>query len=85
MPWTKIKHVFAFKSVVGLVVFLAIFGNTVSRAGGVATATLVGSAPQATGSAKAWLFFGSMNSVLGGYSTFAVSVSSVRVLLVADR
>ncbi|KAL8290504.1 hypothetical protein RQP46_002762 [Phenoliferia psychrophenolica] len=75
MPWTKIKHVFALKSVVGLVVMLAIFGNTVYRAGGIATGTLIGSATPPTGSAKVWLFFGSMTSVMGGYSTFAVSVS----------
>lgn len=66
---------FAFKSLVGLVVMLAIFGNTVSRAGGVAPASLTATSPVVTGSARTWLFFSSMNSVMGAYSTFAVNVS----------
>jgi len=73
VPWTRIQHVFAFKALVGLVVFLAIFGNTISRAGGVAPAGLTAGATIG-GSAKVWLFFSSMNSVIGSYSTFSCNV-----------
>jgi nucleobase:cation symporter-1, NCS1 family len=60
IPYTKVQHFFAFKSVIAPIVFLAIFGDTLRRAGGtISHSTVITKGTTVAGSALAWSFFAS--------------------------
>jgi NCS1 family nucleobase:cation symporter-1 len=60
IPYTKVQHFFAFKSVIAPIIFLAVFGDTLRRAGGtISHSTVITQGTTIRGSALAWAFFGS--------------------------
>jgi NCS1 family nucleobase:cation symporter-1 len=60
IPYTKVQHFFAFKSVIAPIIFLAVFGSTLHKAGGsVHPGSIPYAGPPLAGSALAWAFFGS--------------------------
>lgn len=60
----KVQYFFAFKSFIAPIVFLAIFGDTLRKAGGtVSNSTVISGGPTKFGSALAWAFFGSKSIV----------------------
>jgi NCS1 family nucleobase:cation symporter-1 len=57
---TKVQYFFAFKSFIAPIIFLAIFGDTLRRAGGtISHSTVITQGTNLGGSALAWAFFGS--------------------------
>jgi NCS1 family nucleobase:cation symporter-1 len=57
---TKIQYFFAFKSVIAPIIFLAVFGDTLRRAGGtISHSTVITQGTTVRGSALAWAFFAS--------------------------
>jgi hypothetical protein len=57
---TKVQYFFAFKSVIAPIIFLAVFGDTLRRAGGtISHSTVITQGSTVTGSALAWAFFAS--------------------------
>ena len=57
---TKVQYFFAFKSVIAPIIFLAVFGDTLRRAGGtISHSTVITQGTTVSGSALAWAFFGS--------------------------
>ena len=57
---TKVQYFFMFKSVIAPICFLAIFGDTLRRAGGTVSNSAVISKPTSLGgSALGWAFFAS--------------------------
>lgn len=60
IPYTKVQYFFAFKSVIAPIIFLAVFGSTLHKAGGtISTSTVITQPTTLSGSALAWAFFGS--------------------------
>ena len=60
IPYTKVQYFFAFKSVIAPIVFLAIFGDTLHKAGGtISHSTVITQGTTLQGAALAWAFFGS--------------------------
>ena len=60
IPYTKVQYFFAFKSVIAPIVFLAIFGDTLRKAGGtISHSTVITQGTTIHGSALAWAFFAS--------------------------
>jgi nucleobase:cation symporter-1, NCS1 family len=60
IPYTKVQYFFAFKSVIAPIIFLAVFGHTLSLAGGtISNSTVITQGTTKAGSALAWAFFGS--------------------------
>jgi nucleobase:cation symporter-1, NCS1 family len=56
----KVQYFFAFKSVIAPIIFLAVFGDTLRRAGGtIDQSTVITQGTTIRGSALAWAFFGS--------------------------
>jgi nucleobase:cation symporter-1, NCS1 family len=56
----KVQYFFAFKSVIAPIIFFAVFGDTLRRAGGtVNKSTVITDGPHVHGSVLAWAFFGS--------------------------
>ena len=56
----KVQYFFAFKSVIAPMVFLAVFGDTLHKAGGtISRSTVVTEGVTVHGSVLAWAFFGS--------------------------
>lgn len=57
---TKVQYFFAFKSVIAPIIFFAIFGDTLRRAGGtINNSTVISQGTTLSGSTLAWAFFGS--------------------------
>jgi NCS1 family nucleobase:cation symporter-1 len=57
---TKVQHFFAFKSVIAPIIFLAIFGSTLHKAGGtINNSIIITQGTTMSGSALAWAFFAS--------------------------
>ena len=57
---TKVQYFFAFKSFIAPIVFLAIFGDTLRRAGGtISQSTVITQGNTVSGSVLAWAFFSS--------------------------
>ncbi|KPI41418.1 putative permease [Cyphellophora attinorum] len=76
IPYTKVQYFFAFKSVIAPIVFLAIFGDTLRRAGGTIAHSEVVTRPTLLhGSALVWAFFSNLNGVLGNYSTLGLNIA----------
>ena len=60
IPYTKVQYFFALKSVIAPIIFLAIFGNTLHKAGGtVSDSTVITKPTLLQGSALVWAFFAS--------------------------
>lgn len=57
---TKVQYFFAFKSVIAPIIFFAIFGDTLRRAGGtISNSTVITDGTKIGGSTLAWAFFAS--------------------------
>jgi len=57
---TKVQYFFAFKSVIAPIIFLAVFGDTLRRAGGtISHSTVITQGNTVSGSTLAWAFFAS--------------------------
>jgi NCS1 family nucleobase:cation symporter-1 len=57
---TKVQYFFAFKSFIAPIIFLAVFGNTLHKAGGtISHSTVITQGTTVRGSALAWAFFSS--------------------------
>jgi NCS1 family nucleobase:cation symporter-1 len=66
IPYTKVQYFFGFKSIIAPIIFLAVFGSTLHKAGGNLDRSAVIHQPALVhGSALAWAFFGNLNGVLG--------------------
>ena len=60
IPYTKVQYFFAFKSVIAPIIFLAVFGNTLHKAGGtISHSTVITQGTTVSGSVLAWTFLGS--------------------------
>lgn len=60
IPYTKVQYFFGFKSIIAPIIFLAVFGSTLHKAGGtIANSTVITQGTTLTGSTLAWAFFGS--------------------------
>ena len=56
----KVQYFFAFKSVIAPIVFLAVFGSTLHKAGGtISHSTVITQGTKVHGSVLAWAFFSS--------------------------
>jgi len=76
IPYTKIQHFFAFKSVIAPIIFLAVFGSTLHKAGGTINhSTVITQGTTLSGSALAWAFFANLNGVLGNYATLGLNIA----------
>lgn len=76
IPYTKIQYFFGFKSIIAPIIFLAIFGDTLRRAGGtIGNSTVITEGVTRHGSALSWAFFANLNSVLGNYATLGLNIA----------
>jgi len=76
IPYTKIQYFFGFKSIIAPIIFLAIFGDTLRRAGGtISKSTVITEGVTVHGSVLAWAFFSNLNSVLGNYATLGLNIA----------
>lgn len=76
IPYTKIQYFFAFKSIIAPICFLAIFGDTLRRAGGtIDNSTVITDGTAVSGSVLAWAFFSNLNGVLGNYATLGLNIA----------
>ena len=76
IPYTKVQYFFAFKSIIAPIVFLAIFGDTLRRAGGtISNSTVITDGTKVGGSVLAWAFFSNLNGVLGNYATLGLNIA----------
>ncbi|KAK4569408.1 hypothetical protein LTR86_003171 [Recurvomyces mirabilis] len=78
IPYTKVQYFFACKSVIAPIVFIAIFGSTLHKAGGTisnsSVITGIGE-PKINGSLLVWAFFSNLNGVLGNYATLGLNIA----------
>ena len=64
IPYTKVQYFFGFKSIIAPIIFLAVFGSTLHKAGGtISNSSIITQPPLVHGSALAWAFFGSRSNV----------------------
>ncbi|KAH4127776.1 hypothetical protein HBI17_007570 [Parastagonospora nodorum] len=76
IPYTKIQYFFGFKSIIAPIIFLAVFGSTLHKAGGtISKSTVITDGTKVHGSVLAWSFFSNLNSVLGNYSTLGLNIA----------
>lgn len=76
IPYTKIQYFFGFKSIIAPIIFLAVFGSTLHKAGGtISKSTVITEGTTVHGSALAWAFFSNLNSVLGNYATLGLNIA----------
>ncbi|KAI6715600.1 hypothetical protein JHW43_001802 [Diplocarpon mali] len=76
IPYTKVQYFFAFKSVIAPIIFLAVFGSTLHKAGGtVSHSTVITQGSLLHGSTLTWAFFSNMNGVLGNYATLGLNIA----------
>ncbi|KAF2495747.1 hypothetical protein BU16DRAFT_581242 [Lophium mytilinum] len=76
IPYTKVQYFFGFKSIIAPIIFLAIFGDTLHKAGGtISHSTVITQGPTVSGSALAWAFFANLNGVLGNYATLGLNIA----------
>jgi len=60
IPYTKVQYFFGFKSIIAPIIFLAVFGDTLRRAGGtISHSTVITDGTKVHGSVLAWAFFAS--------------------------
>ncbi|KAG0650443.1 putative permease [Hyphodiscus hymeniophilus] len=76
IPYTKVQYFFAFKSIIAPIIFLAIFGSTLHKAGGtISNSTVITQSNLVTGSTLTWAFFANLNGVLGNYATLGLNIA----------
>jgi len=76
IPYTKVQYFFGVKSIIAPIIFLAVFGSTLHKAGGtVSRSTVITESTTVHGSALAWAFFANLNSVLGNYATLGLNIA----------
>ncbi|KAF2731237.1 hypothetical protein EJ04DRAFT_514740 [Polyplosphaeria fusca] len=76
IPYTKVQYFFAFKSVIAPIIFLAVFGDTLHKAGGtISQSDVISKGTTVSGSVLAWAFFGNLNGVLGNYATLGLNIA----------
>jgi NCS1 family nucleobase:cation symporter-1 len=76
IPYTKVQYFFAFKSFIAPIVFLAVFGSTLHKAGGtISQSTVISQPTLVSGSVLAWAFLGNLNGVLGNYATLGLNIA----------
>jgi NCS1 family nucleobase:cation symporter-1 len=76
IPYTKIQYFFGFKSIIAPIIFFAVFGSTLHKAGGtISKSTVITDGTKVHGSALAWAFFSNLNSVLGNYATLGLNIA----------
>ncbi|CZR41770.1 hypothetical protein LB506_003811 [Fusarium annulatum] len=76
IPYTKVQYFFAFKSIIAPIVFLAVFGDTLHKAGGtISHSTVISKGTTIHGATLAWAFFNNLNGVLGNYSTLGLNIA----------
>ncbi|KAK6397841.1 hypothetical protein LTR65_005089 [Meristemomyces frigidus] len=76
IPYTKVQYFFGFKSIIAPIIFLAVFGSTLHKAGGtISHSTVITQGTTLKGSALAWAFFGNLNGVLGNYATLGLNIA----------
>lgn len=76
IPYTKVQYFFGFKSIIAPIIFLAVFGHTLHKAGGtISNSAIITGPPTAKGSVLIWAFFSNLNSVLGNYSTLGLNIA----------
>jgi NCS1 nucleoside transporter family len=76
IPYTKIQYFFGFKSIIAPIIFLAVFGSTLHKAGGtISHSTVITESTTVHGSVLAWAFFSNLNSVLGNYATLGLNIA----------
>lgn len=76
IPYTKVQFFFAFKSVIAPIIFLAVFGDTLRRAGGtISHSTVITQGNTVSGSVLTWAFFANLNGVLGNYATLGLNIA----------
>lgn len=76
IPYTKVQYFFGFKSIIAPIIFLAVFGSTLHKAGGtISHSTVITQGTTAHGSVLAWAFFSNLNSVLGNYATLGLNIA----------
>lgn len=72
----QVQYFFAFKSIIAPIVFLAVFGHTLAKAGGtISNSTVISQPTQLVGSHLVWAFFGNLNGVLGNYATLGLNIA----------
>jgi NCS1 family nucleobase:cation symporter-1 len=60
IPYTKVQYFFAMKSIIAPIIFLAVFGSTLHRAGGtISNSSVITQGNTVSGSILAWSFFSS--------------------------
>ncbi|KAK5688816.1 hypothetical protein LTS10_000794 [Elasticomyces elasticus] len=76
IPYTKVQYFFGFKSIIAPIIFLAVFGSTLHKAGGtISNSTVITGGTKIHGSALAWAFFANLNGVLGNYATLGLNIA----------
>lgn len=76
IPYTKVQYFFGFKSIIAPIIFLAVFGSTLHKAGGtISNSSVITQGTTLGGSALAWAFFGNLNGVLGNYATLGLNIA----------
>jgi len=76
IPYHKIQYFFGFKAIIAPVIFLAVFGSTLHKAGGsIGNSDIISQGTTAHGSVLAWAFFGNLNGVLGNYATLGLNIA----------
>lgn len=76
IPYTKIQYFFAFKSVIAPIIFLAVFGDTLHKAGGtISHSTVISDGVKIHGSVLAWAFFSSKYTVLFTYIVLCITLT----------
>lgn len=64
------------KSVIAPIIFLAVFGSTLHKAGGtISNSTVITQGTTLGGSALTWAFFSNLNGVLGNYATLGLNIA----------
>ncbi|KAG9854399.1 uridine permease-like protein Fui1, partial [Aureobasidium melanogenum] len=76
IPYTKVQYFFGLKSIIAPIIFLAVFGSTLHKAGGtISTSPVITQGPTVKGSVLVWAFFSNLNSVLGNYATLGLNIA----------
>ena len=76
IPYTNVQYFFGLKSIIAPIIFLAVFGSTLHKAGGtISHSPVITQSPTVKGSTLVWLFFSNLNSVLGNYATLGLNIA----------
>uniref|UniRef100_A0A0D2XTT1 Uracil permease n=1 Tax=Fusarium oxysporum (strain Fo5176) TaxID=660025 RepID=A0A0D2XTT1_FUSOF len=76
IPYTKIQYFFAFKSIIAPIIFLAVFGDTLHKAGGtISHSTVITKGTTIHGATLAWAFFNISPAIVGLLGIFTAAAS----------